>query len=53
MSVQCIELLNRGVQGPVGYGSLYVFGMLHTWGLVSDIDCGHVPRATLGYSTGA
>ena len=38
----------------MGYGSLYVFGLLTTWGLVSDIECGDcVPRAKLGYSTGA
>ena len=39
LSVQCIELLQREVQGPLGYVRVYVHGLLHTWGLVSVIEC--------------
>jgi hypothetical protein len=43
-----------GGQGPLGYVWVYVRELCNTWGLVSDIECGDcVPRAKLGYSTGA
>ena len=38
----------------MGYVWVYVRELCNTWGLVSDLECGDcVPRATLGYSTGA
>ena len=37
LSVQCIELLQRGVQGPLGYVRVYVHGLCNTWGLVRVI----------------
>ena len=41
MSVHCIELLQMGVQGPLGYVRVYVHGLLHTWGLVRCIEHGN------------
>ena len=42
MSVHCIELLQRGVQGPLGYVRVYVHGLCNTWGLVRCIEHGSV-----------